>query len=117
MFTYRDELYMDYPEMRDAPLVAIGCPHNWDYCNRASTPCGKIGRENVSRNDCVACWTQKIDYKDEQGNMVTVCVESWFIHVYTKKPMCKVRVMREDGSVAFEAITKEEFYRLWALSE
>jgi hypothetical protein len=59
----------------------------------------------------------RIDYKDEQGNKVTICVESWFIHVYTNKPMCKVRVMREDGSVAFEAITKEEFYRLWALSE
>jgi hypothetical protein len=59
----------------------------------------------------------RIDYKDEQGNKVTICVESWFIHVYTKKPMCKVRVMREDGSVDFEAITKEEFYRLWALSE
>ena len=125
MDTYRYELSKDYPELKNAPVGAIGCPHLWGYCDEADTICGKLGSENVLRNHCVCCWDQRmerpkprrIDYKDEHGNKETICVEGWFIHVYTNKPMCKVRVMREDGSVDFEAITKDEFYRRWALSE
>lgn len=125
MYTYRDELSKDYPKLADAPLIAIGCPHNWGYCDKADTPCGKIGRENVTRKHCINCWNQKIDrskptrmeYKEENGQRVTNCTEKWFVHTYTRKPMCVVRVEREDGSVDFEAITKEEFYRRWGLSE
>lgn len=116
MSTYRDELSMDYPALKDAPRMFIGCPHNWGYCDKADTPCGKIGRENVRRSDCDACWNQKMDrskpscigYKDEQGINVTICVESWFIHTYTKKPMCKVRVMREDAVMSFSVKLVEE---------
>lgn len=125
MNTYRDELTSDYPEMKDAPYFAIGCPHDWGYCDRADTPCGKIGRANVRSNHCIECWAQKMDrpkpyrieYKDEHSNRVTNCVMKWFVHTYTRIPMCIVRVECEDGSVDFETITKDEFYRRWALSE
>lgn len=125
MNTYRDELAKDYPELKDAPMFAIGCPHDWGYCDRADTPCGKIGREKVNIYHCNECWMQKIDrpkptrieYKDERGNRVTNCTEKWFVHTYTRKPMCVVRVEREDGSACFETITKDEFYRRWALSD
>lgn len=125
MNTYRDELSADYPELKDAPIFAIGCPHNWGYCDKADTHCGKIGRANVRRDNCVECWAQKMDrpkpyrieYRDENGGKVTNCVMKWFVHTYTRIPMCIVRVEREDGSVGFETITKEEFYRRWALSE
>ena len=125
MNTYRDELSRDYPELEDAPLMAIGCPHNWGYCDRADTPCGWIGRENVTRNHCIDCWAQVIDrpkprrieYKDLLGNRITNCVEKWFVHTYTRVPMCVVRVEYESGGVEFETITKAEFCRRWALSE
>lgn len=122
MSTYRDELSMDYPELKDAPLIAIGCPHSWGYCDHADTVCGRVGRTNAN---CRECWAQKIDrpkprrieYKGLLGNRITNCVEKWFVHTYTRIPMCVVRVEYESGRVEFETITKAEFYRRWALSE
>lgn len=103
MGTYRDELSADYPELKGAPIFTIGCPHSWGYCDKADTPCGKIGRANVTRHHCAECWGQKMDrpkpyrieYKDENGGMVTNCVMMWFVHTYTRIPMCVVRVERD----------------------
>ena len=120
--TFREKLERDYPHTKGQSMIAIGCPHNWDYCDHADTVCGRAGRAN---RNCQACWAQtiknptpdRIEYTDDNGQSVTNCIVYWFVHTYTRKAMCVVRVEYESGGVEHETLTKEEFIRRWDLSK
>ena len=121
MKTYRDQLGEDYPELKDAMIAAIGCPHNWGYCDHAGTLCGEIGRANVKGDGCAACWDREITYRtpvrleytDDAVGRVTIVPVKWFLHTYTRKAMCTARVEYESGTVEHKFMTREELLRMY----